>query len=105
MVFAFNPDCVATSTNCTPKGVPAMGDCGPGGGGIGLASYERSMPPGFCWACCVAASATRFQGGVAIHSTSENGRTSAVLLRDCRNRRRFIESMAFYFLADAQYSF
>ena len=84
MVFAFNPDCVATSTKLKPSGVPAIGEATPGGGGIGFASYVGSLLGDFGACSCA-----RTQGGVAMASTSPKGRTRAERLREVRKLRRF----------------
>src|ERR1700733_6319212 len=60
MVFAFSPAVVATSTKLMPRGVPAIGDAGPGGGATGLASYERVIPDG---------GAQRLEKGSAVHGS------------------------------------
>src|SRR5579862_224975 len=76
------PDCLRTSTKLTPRGVPSIGDLGPGGGGRALASYERSIAPILVFCCCVGfcwPARTRM---------SEKGRTKAVRLSERINRRR-----------------
>src|SRR5579883_940683 len=77
-----------------------MGDFGPGGGGMGFASYVGCAPSLLCGASCAAKKAARFHGGVAMSRTSENGNTRAVRLRDWRNLRRFMETETLYFFME-----